>query len=69
MDVGTNLTALCSGERHCRLDLAEDRADAISHTRHNRTGRYRDKSCHQGVFDQILSTIVFPNPLEQLNKQ
>src|SRR5712692_6308216 len=53
------LTLRC-GVRHHAGDLAEDRADAGCNARHDRPRGNRDESRHQGVFDQVLSSIVAP---------
>lgn len=47
---------------HDAGDFAEDFADAASHTRHDCTGGYGDKSGHEGVLDQILTRGVAPDP-------
>jgi hypothetical protein len=56
-----NLATLRGGVRHHRRDLREDRADARSNTRHDRTGSHGHKTRHQSVLDEVLAARVLPN--------
>jgi hypothetical protein len=57
--------ALGRGGGHHRVYFAEDRADAGCNIRHDGSSRNCDKSGHERVFDEILTTSVFPHPYFQ----
>jgi hypothetical protein len=50
-----------SSRYHDRIDLAENDVDAAGHAWHDRARGDSDKSCHECVFNQILTPIVLPN--------
>jgi hypothetical protein len=55
----------CGG--HGAGDLAEDGADAGSHTGHDSASGNRDETCHQSIFNEVLASGIAPN--SQLQNQ
>src|SRR5712692_4797879 len=53
--------ALGAGSRHRAVDLAEDGADAGGNIRHDCTGGHSHETCHQSVFDEVLTVLILPN--------
>src|SRR5258708_1308801 len=49
-----------SGCQHA-ADLAEDGADAGGDTRHDSAGGDGHETCHQSVFDEVLTACILPN--------
>ena len=54
-------TTLAGGIRQMGGNRAEDRAEAACHVRHDSTGGNRHEASHQGVFNQVLTTGIFPD--------
>jgi len=55
------LLALSASVRHRARNLAENGADAGGDTRHDRAGGDGHKTCHQCIFDEVLSACVLPD--------
>jgi hypothetical protein len=49
---------------HDRREFREDRADTRRDSRHDGAGSYRNEARHEGIFDQVLTAVVFPNRTE-----
>jgi hypothetical protein len=55
------LGTVAGRDRHRARDLAENGADAGGNARHDGAGSYRNESCHQSIFDEVLSARIFPD--------
>ena len=53
--------ALRAGSGHRAVDLAENGADAAGDTWHDGTGRDGHETCHQSVFDKVLTVLILPD--------
>src|ERR1700736_2607569 len=49
------------GSGHGAGDLAEDRADAGSNTRHDSARGNCHETCHQSILNEVLASSVLPN--------
>ena len=52
---------LGAGGSESAADFRKDNADFGSNTRHDGTGRNGNESCHQRIFNEILTARVFPH--------